>query len=752
MRLKISSFKGPGSSPGIGTMKKNIFMLIKKQDEKLSTLFNYTIKTDIREVVKILNKNNELVLDMKIIISHILKNKGFDSIVKNYDIDEITVIALIDIINSFLKSRYFIYDNEIYVGKNSKFNHFKFMRSRSKFMEIFGVSADEYLALHESIIVGLRAHKWIIKSNKIKNTKDVYSSFLVYEFWIFKDSKYSPTNFMDWNKKKIFIYGRIQICDYLNIKNIYKSKKNMKSNNRGNLKFLKKMNNSKIYINKEFLRINKKLIEAELGSYLKLGSGGNIYNLLNKKKSDLSYNEHQFILDNFEKINTLLVLKKLSKIKGSIRLNWKLDNRLRVYNDNRLSLTNLKEFRFVFLFEEKKLSDQIGDIENSMYYKKMLYLGKGALALPPKNNFHIFYELQILKTIGAIFKNEIEKENKIFISLEGFIEMGKKKYNNRILNKDFNENLYLNYLYFKLDRLGIGEIDPNLIIYVDSTASGLQNMALVLKCKEFKKKYLNLSGDKWCDTYTYLAFKLLENHELIKKYPFVLDRIPWKRVMMTIPYGVSWSNGKKYFIEGLSDINIDFNNLSETEQKELIIIYSFMFKNLKLKKLPFYINNNLKDWDLKIDINYTYLKIVEHKKQYKGLRDKFQKLKKIDYIELKVLGSIKGSYRVIEPQLYKQNPEITNKVFCLYKKDIISYIHIEDNIFLFKIYDYKKTESAFEANLMHNVDSGIIRHNLIEFEFFPIHDSAGIRIIDISLYYDKLNKYYGDDYSIFIQI
>ena len=77
--------------------------------------------------------------------------------------------------------------------------------------------------------------------------------------------------------KKNFIYGWIQICDYLNIKNIYKSKKNMKSNNRWNLNFLKKMNNSKIYTNKEFLRINKRLIKSELGSYLNLSSGGLVY-------------------------------------------------------------------------------------------------------------------------------------------------------------------------------------------------------------------------------------------------------------------------------------------------------------------------------------------------------------------------------------------------------------------------------------------------------------------------------------------
>jgi hypothetical protein len=51
---------------------------------------------------------------------------------------------------------------------------------------------------------------------------------------------------------------------------------------------------------------------------------------------------------------------------------------------------------------------------------------------------------------------------------------------------------------------------------------------------------------------------------------------------------------------------------------------------------------------------------------------------------------------------------------------------------------------ALEANNMHNLDSNIIKKILEEIEIISIHDCIGVRLCDLHLVMDLLNKYYSE--------
>jgi len=90
--------------------------------------------------------------------------------------------------------------------------------------------------------------------------------------------------------------------------------------------------------------------------------------------------------------------------------------------------------------------------------------------------------------------------------MEQFIDKGLEIYEGRKLDSDYDENLYINYLFKKADDFfNNSKIDLGITIYLDATASGLQNLTFLLGCKEEEWKHLNLDGDRWCDTYFYIS-------------------------------------------------------------------------------------------------------------------------------------------------------------------------------------------------------------------------------------------------------
>jgi hypothetical protein len=71
------------------------------------------------------------------------------------------------------------------------------------------------------------------------------------------------------------------------------------------------------------------------------------------------------------------------------------------------------------------------------------------------------------------------------------------------------------------------------------------------------------------------------------------------------------------------------------------------------------------------------------------------------------------------------------------------------------IEDEKASKTALEANNMHYLDATLIKHILEDLEIIPIHDCFGIRLCELHLLVDKINKYYSnkigkDTYSIHV--
>jgi len=73
------------------------------------------------------------------------------------------------------------------------------------------------------------------------------------------------------------------------------------------------------------------------------------------------------------------------------------------------------------------------------------------------------------------------------------------------------------------------------------------------------------------------------------------------------------------------------------------------------------------------------------------------------------------------------------------------------------IEDEKATQRALEANNMHYLDAKLVKYIIREFDIISVHDCFGIRLCELHLIMDKINKYYSKQtnqktYSIHIII
>lgn len=170
---------------------------------------------------------------------------------------------------------------------------------------------------------------------------------------------------------------------------------------------------------------------------------------------------------------------------------------------------------------------------------------------------------------------------------------------------------------------------------------------------------------------------------------------------MTIPYNSSWFSCFKTFKNELEKDDIYYNNLEEKEKNKILKIHKEFYENLKINlKTEFYENNNKNLIIFKYN-NWKIVNIGEYKINYKKARDKY-----------------------------------TNLLYMLEE-------------------DQKTTKNALEANNMHFLDAELVRHILNKFEILSVHDCFGIRISELHLIIDEINKYYSskinkDTYSIHI--
>jgi hypothetical protein len=264
-------------------------------------------------------------------------------------------------------------------------------------------------------------------------------------------------------------------------------------------------------ISSDIYNINRNMINNELFMILLSVGCENIDEYYKKLKnvlneSSYSYNKSSYnkVITIFQKIFCMDILNKpiFDKV---FYLPSFIDNRGRQYYSSLLSPTFYVLFRYMYKFEVDK--DFVG-LENSVFYKKIskhLHLVE-SFKLSSKGSYILII---LLIEVGKFF---IKTEGKHIITTESIIDTGLCNFKKKNFSKDFDNDLYINKLYYLITKLLSDKaIDPNTLIFKDATASGIQNFGIILGYKKDKLQYLNMDGDNYCDTYQYLINKYLKD-------------------------------------------------------------------------------------------------------------------------------------------------------------------------------------------------------------------------------------------------
>jgi hypothetical protein len=654
------------------------------------------------EFIKEIFNDTELIKKIYEIIDDIIKR---DKIKR-----EVRFLVIGDFL--FIMTQFNINNPSSFIFKITRDEYIRNLRIRAELNAELGFDYNNYIKMHKKLLIGLRQEK-IIERTIIRRFKNEWTTiiYLKLELKVRKEKigfiGASPFPF------KIDIEKKYSIASFRNIWKVKRKRKEMEDFPVC-IKSVIRANNIKFEISKEIYDINKEIIEKEKSNILnKLNCNSleeyfkNIKVIINDSKyCDEMLKESKImevkteeiiklkisikkeikeLMDSFQKIIYLKVLEELDFNK-KYYLPCFIDNRGRQYYGSIISPTFNKIFRNLYKFFEKK---KFEDLEDSKFYKKIMkyeYLIKN-LNLNKKNTY---IALVLLIEIG---KNFIEIDKEHFINTEEFIKEGIKnmKMNTKVLK--IEDEMYVRKIKNELSKLINGkEIDENIIIFKDATASGLQNYGTILGYRENMLSFLNLDGEYWCDTYQYLIKKFVKEENLLKrKY--------WKNTIMTIPYNSTWYSCFIKFLEKLREDGIEYNELKDDEKEKIKNIHKEFYDNIKSKiKKEFFKEEK---GDLK-NFRYNELKLVrikEEKITYKRLRDKYGE------------------------EIYEVS------------------------------IDEEATNRALEANNMHYLDALLVKEIMKYFDLIAIHDCFGIRLCELHKVIDKINEYYSnkigkDTYSI----
>lgn len=427
------------------------------------------------------------------------------------------------------------------------------------------------------------------------------------------------------------------------------------------------------------LTCSNKKYTIGLNYYIENSDESSVHNKMERKVWKVRI-EYKKIISDYQKMLSFYILENGDIFDKNIYLPCFIDNRSRQYYGTLISPTFYKLFRFLYDFSIE--INEFKNLEESKFYKFIIkyknYVSKYKL-LDKKSYVLIILFIEI----GKFF---IKKEE--MIKVENFIIEGIKNYEDKNYElKDFSEKIYIKKIYEEITKIiETGIVNNNLIIFKDATASGLQNYGLLWGYKKTKLKYLNLNGDEWCDTYSYIINKFLKtDKEYLKKRKY------WKKTIMTIPYNASWYTCFVELLNELREDKIDYYKMNDNDKKDLLKTHRDFYNSLKNElKNEFYTNVSkelMQKWD------YFDFKILEKKEikiTYKNRRDKYLKI------------------------IYE------------------------------KIINEKASERANEANNAHYLDSTLVKHQVTERELVSVHDCFGVRLCELHLLIDSLNKYFSN--------
>jgi hypothetical protein len=589
--------------------------------------------------------------------------------------------------------------------KTTRNDYIKRIQLRSVINRIMGYNELDYIKLHKKLLVALRKKEIIVK-NEIKNkSKDGWETIIYFSLNVNKNRIVTDL----WYNNKPFIVAdlcnvKYSIGSFRNIWLIKRRKKEMEDIPLCFKEVIKSNQisfclSSEIYINSE------KLIEKEKEKLL--GSVGCInteeyfeklkeivknekytYNMIEEKMEEIKINEIFVLKKRYKKehINIIRIFQKIMSLEILKKDIFDKKIYLPCFMDNRgrqyYGTLISPTFYKIFRYLYKFWDEKkIENLEKSKFYNKIMRY-KDEVSEFELREKEIYFMIVLLIEVGKFF---IKEEENYIIKTEKIIEYGKKMFKEKNLKIKIDDQIYLKKIYKSIEDLIEKRLDENLIIFKDATASGLQNYGIILGYQEEKLEYLNINGNDWCDGYKYIIKKFVktENSKILKrKY--------WKSTIMTIPYNAVWYSCFIKFIKNLREDGIGYDEMKKEDKNKIKETHKEFYKNVKENiKKEFYKEENKKLKMFKYNKWITVNK-KEYKINYKKARDKY-----------------------------------TSKLYM-----------IEE--------DEKATERALEANNMHYLDSQLIKKILEKFEIIPIHDCFGIRLSEVHLVIDEINKYYSE--------
>jgi hypothetical protein len=228
-------------------------------------------------------------------------------------------------------------------------------------------------------------------------------------------------------------------------------------------------------------------------------------------------------------------------------------------------------FRHMYVFAETR---SFKNLEESAYFTQVI---KHRDLL--ESNFDSTKSYVLLVLYMEVGKFFIKAASSCFITTEELILSGVENYKNTNLSLPFEDALYVKKIYAALDgTLRGNDLNENMLVYKDATASGLQNFGIVLGYRKDRLEHLNLNGNRLCDTYKYIIDRFLDTaDESLRKRKY------WKGTIMTIPYNSSWFTCFKSFLDSLEEDvkGFRYRELDVDEKTQLINIHRKFYENVK---------------------------------------------------------------------------------------------------------------------------------------------------------------------------
>jgi hypothetical protein len=475
-------------------------------------------------------------------------------------------------------------------------------------------------------------------------------------------------------------------------------------------KYINKILNLKLYINKDFMK--KILNKIEIKENIKTE---NLEDLIKKESTNLKkiFNKDIILekdLDEIKKIqkktNKLIDLIRIKKIIDLVDIEYLylpifFDFRGRSYFDDYISPTFSKLTRLSFFYgyyekidlDSVKL-DLIEPYMNQYIKKKILDIIK---------EFNIPYENYAISTIFwvliGIGKNLIEK-NKTKTSLEDFIREGSyyvlNKKKKELKLKDEMEVIHYLDIIESLNKEKI----KKRVILKDATASVIQNLIKILGPKDQDSLNLANLGDSnyWYDPYSHILNKFKNSFVEEKREIMYFNRNTIKKTIMTTPYSAGEKTCWKYFKE---EVIKEFS-LKEEELEKIHDIYKIFY-------------NFVRDFFEEIHLFKNPSKaIIKH---FKEVAEKEKKivLNSEDSVTNLAYFKLKTSYIDIKND---EGLRLTKKIKKIDKNTI----------------DKKKIYNSIRANIAHWLDAMFLRKlvNSLKNPIFTIHDEFAIDFLNVN--------------------